>query len=79
MARKPCTVVYLVWFFAVMGKKYAPQSDLELFVNPLGESTIVDTMLDTAFTYGQGNGTEVSLYWGVKELNTTGVDIWDSD
>jgi len=77
--RKPCTCLYVLWFLTAMGKRYAPQSDLELFINPYGESTIVDTMLDTAFTYGKGNGTEVSLVWGVKELNTTGIDIWDSD
>ena len=35
-------------------------------------------MLDTTFTYGKGNGSEVSLFWGVKELNSTLTDIWDS-
>lgn len=37
----------------------------------MGSTAFVDTMLDTAFTYGKGNGTEVSLYWGIQELNTT--------
>ena len=61
-----------------MGKKYTPKSDIEIFMNPLSKSAFVDTMMDTAFTYGKGNGTEVSLYWGIMDLNTTGVNAWNS-
>lgn len=77
-ARKPCTCLYVIWFLVVMGKKYTPKSELEIFMNPLSKSAFVNTMLDTAFTYDKGNGTEVSMYWGIKDLNTTGVDVWNS-
>lgn len=64
-----------------MRKQYPAQTDLELYVNPYGSSAFVDTMLDTAFTLGKGNGTEVSFYWGIKDLNTTQTtkQSWDSD
>lgn len=70
-ARKPCSCLYFLWFLAVMRKQYPAQSDLEIYVDPMGSAAFVDTMLDTAFTSGKGNGTEVSLYWGIRELNST--------
>lgn len=55
-----------------------PQSDFELYYDPLDSSVLVDTALERAFIYGNDNGTEVNLYWGIKDINNTEASYWDA-
>ena len=48
-----------------------PQSYYERYQDPLDKSVLVDTALERAFVYGNDNGTEVNIYWGINEINNT--------
>lgn len=49
-----------------------------MYQDPLDSSVLVDTALDRAFIYGDDNGTQVDIYWGIKEINNTEASYWDA-
>lgn len=76
--RKPCAAVYFIWFVMGLLTKINPQSDFELYHDPLNSDFLVDTALERSFIYGNDNGTEVNLYWGIKDINKTEASYWDA-
>ena len=76
--KKPCAALYFIWFMFGLLTAITPQSDYERYQDPLDKSILVDTALERAFVYGNDNGTEVNIYWGINDINNTEASYWDA-
>lgn len=70
-------VAWLV-FAIIKAKDIGPLTEKEEFLPDDNEITIVGNILRNEFQSVDSSPIKVNIYWGVEELNTEDVGLWDA-